>query len=121
SGDVNLGLIGDGSIFDSISAGISVNNGTFDITSIVTVQDGKLVLKGNIAKDLIHSYVISGKKINIFEIGKLYRNKDKDIDESMKADFNTNISEDIENIKRYIHICLPYAGYVAENENLVLN
>ncbi|WP_064615579.1 hypothetical protein [Streptobacillus moniliformis] len=121
SGDVNLGLIGDGSIFDSISAGISVNNGTFDITSIVTVQDGKLVLKGNIAKDLIHSYEISGKKIDIFEIGKLFGYIDKDINESMKVDFNTKISGDIENIKGDIHISSPYGGYVAEYENLVLD
>ncbi|CAM3087632.1 translocation/assembly module TamB domain-containing protein [Streptobacillus ratti] len=121
SGDMNLGVIGDGSIFDNITAGVNVNNGNLDVNSVVSIKDGKLNIKGNVSKDLIHSYDISGEKIDIFEIGKSFGYIDKEIKDSMKLDFSTKVSGNIDDIKGDIHISSPYGGYVAEYENLVLD
>ncbi|WP_073508331.1 translocation/assembly module TamB domain-containing protein [Streptobacillus notomytis] len=120
SGAMNLGVIGDGNIFDNITTGISVNNGNLDISSIVSVKDGKLVFNGKTNKDLIHSYDIKGEKIDIFEIGKLFGYIDKDVKESMKINFETKVSGNIDDIKGDIYITSPYGGYIAEYENLVL-
>ncbi|CAM3100250.1 hypothetical protein STFE110948_02180 [Streptobacillus felis] len=120
SGNIDLGVSGDGKFFDMANANIIINNGKYDINSVVNIKDGKLIVSGNTTKDLINSYNITGEKIDIFEIGKQLGYLNKDIEEKMPLNFNTKINGNLDNLRGNIDITSAYGGYIAEYENLKL-
>lgn len=121
SGDIDLGVNGDGSIFDNVHANVNIGKNGYKVNSIVSIKDGKLSISGNTTKDFLHSYNITGEKVDILEIGKGLGYVNKDIEETMPLDFTTKVNGGFDNLTGDIHITSPYGGYIAEYENLVLD